>query len=458
VPHRLSSVTTELSEMPWENEGAEGQFRAISRLTSALYHFEFHEREQTVLSAWDRVNDEDGDDAEAANTITAELTGLLNGANYSPITTAELDEALDRESLIPLKLEVDLNDYDEVLIYHRGSHQDTVDVPKWKGLRSEQKTIRVDERVVVHTRVKNAAWFESVDLNPADRNLVPGHVSLKQFRNVPRADIEMLLPSTQVRFRLIDSILVGVPAVVTGIVVLATKLLPTLGLIFLLLGAWLGFRDEQPTLDQTSLVILFGGAITLGGFLFRQWTKLKNRRVDYLKTLSENLYFRTLGDGPGVIHTLLAGAEEQEIVEVLIAYRFLLTAPDGLSTTELDTRIETWLLESCQRDIDFEIDDALAKLRRLGLVEDQDSLRPCPLDRALELLDRRWDELFDYHSGAGGSAPDSAWSDGDSGNADGDGGSGGFGGRLIQLRQVVGRFSGRLGQRRNPSESEAAEA
>ena len=121
------------------------------------------------------------------------------------------------------------------------------------------------------------------------------------------------------------------PAVASGVAVLATKLLPTLGLIFLLAGTWLGFRDEQPEIDQAALVILFGGVVTLGGFVFRQWTKLKNRRLEYHKTLTETLYFRTLAAGPGVLHTLLSSAEQQEVVEVLLAYRFLLAAPGGLT-------------------------------------------------------------------------------------------------------------------------------
>jgi hypothetical protein len=254
----------------------------------------------------------------------------------------------------------------------------------------------VDERVVVFARIKPQAWFEEQGRDPADRNLVPGHVSLKQFQKVPRADVEMLLPSAQVRFRPIDTVMVGLPALASGLAVLFTKLLPTIGLIVLFVGAWLGLRDQEPEVDQASLIILFGGAITLGGFLVRQWSKLKNRRLEYLKTLAENLYFRTLGDGPGVLHTLLASAEEQEVVEVLLAYRFLLAAPDGLSGEDLDTDIEAWLRESCHREIDFEIDDALDKLRRLEVVEGTSVLRPMALTDALSHLDGRWDDLFHH--------------------------------------------------------------
>lgn len=472
VPQRTGQLTRDLAELPWTGNdtdmgtdtgtGSAEEYRAFARLLAALYHYEFYEREQRAVDAWEALSDghaveHGGERDEAASAITAELSGLLDGANYVPVTMAELDEALTTESLIPLRLDVDLEDYDEVLIYRRGSHPNTVTIPKWRGLRHEEKTITVDERVVVHTRVKPSAWFEEQGIDPADRNLVPGHVSLKQFQNVPRADIEMLLPSTRVRFRPIDTILVGVPALVSGIAVLATKLLPTIGLIALLVAAGLGFRDESPELDQTVLVVLLGGVVTLGGFLFRQWTKLKNRRVEYLKTLSENLYFRTLADGPGVLHTLLATAEQQEVVEVLLAYRFLLAEPAGITAPELDATIERWLRGACQQEIDFEIDDAIGKLRRLGVLEEADGepqLRPVPLSTALESLDRRWDDLF-RHQPEDGTAGDPSGS-ASAGDGSGDGAASAEATKLIRLRRVVGRFTGRLSGRRTRREGSSS--
>ena len=410
---------------------------------SALYHHEFHEREQVVTEAWERV----GDDPGEAALVAAELTGLLDGANYTALTMAELDDALVNESLIPLRLEVELDDYDELLIYRRGGQRETVETQKWKGLRSEEKTITVDRRVVVYTRVKPQSWFDERKIDPAKRNLVPGHVSLRQFQNVPRADIEMLLPSTRVGFRLIDSLVIGVPAVASAVAVLATKLLPTLGLIFLLVGAWLGFRDERPEIDQAALVILFGGVITIGGFVFRQWTKLKNRRVDYLRTLIENLYFRTMAAGPGVLHTLLSSAEQQETAEALLAYRFLLAAPGGLTAAQLDAEVEAWLRDGGHGDIDFEVADAVAKLRRLEVIEGGPTMRALPLPESLALLDRRWDQLFRHQPTelvTPSTLREQPVSTGD----------GGPPARLIRLRRVIDRFRGRLGERRTEREAE----
>jgi hypothetical protein len=396
VPARVRELASALDSTPWSSSEEQGLFQMFTRLVSALYHHEFHGREQAVIEAWDRMDRGAslGTAANATSTVTTELQRLLEDANYTRVSTAELDDALSRESLIPLRLEADFEIYDELLIYRRGSHRDTVEIPRWRGLRSTPRTITVDERVVVHARIRPASWFDEHDIEPRDRRVVPGQMSLKQFQNVPRADIEMLLPSTRVRFRPIDILLVGVPAVASGIAVLATKLLPTLGLVFLLVAAWLGFRDDRPTLDQTALVILFGGVVTLGGFLFRQWAKLKNRRVEYLKTLTENLYFRTLADGPGVIHTLLSSAEQQEVIEVVVAYRFLLTSPRGMTARELDAKVEEWLQATCQRQIDFDVDHAVAKLRALELVDGTRRLRSRTLVDAVAMLDRRWDDLF----------------------------------------------------------------
>ena len=439
IPQRVGQLTADLCGLPWpeDHDGAE-QFRFFSRLVSALYHYEFYDREQVVTEAWERGAGDPG----AAAVVATELTGLLDGANYTPVTMAELDEALVNESLIPLRLEVDLDDYDELLIYRRGSRQDTVEIPSWMGLRTKERTITVDKRVVVFARVKPQSWFDDRKIDPADRNLVPDHVSLKQFQNVPRADIEMLLPSTQVGLRLIDSLLVGVPAVASGIAVLVTKLLPTLGLIFLLVGAWLGFRDEQPDIDQAALVILFGGSVTLAGFLFRQWTKLKNRRLEYLKILTENLYVRTLAAGPGVLHTLLSSAEQQEVVEVLLAYRFLLAAPDRLTASELDAKVEKWLQDAGQGDIDFDVADAVGKLRRLDVVEGRSAMRALPLTESLALLDRRWDDIFQHQPSDLG-VPNESVAD-----------HGRLSPQLIRLRRVIDRFRGRLGGRRTERESD----
>jgi hypothetical protein len=416
VPRRVTTLAAELADLPSPGGGwAADDFHLFGRMVSSLYHVEFHGRARRLTDAWDDAAGAAADPgataaaAAAAATVSGELVGLLDDANYVEVGPAELHRAMASESALPLRIEVEVDDYDALLVYRRGTRTETVPTATWRGLRTRLRTVTVDERVVVHTRVKPASSFAERGIDPAERNVVPGHMGLKQFRDVPRADLEMLLPSARVRMRPVDSVIVGVPAVASGIAVLVTKLLPTLGLMFVLVGAWLGLRDEQPRLDQGALVVLFGGLATLGAFLVRQWTKLKNRRLTYLKMLSESLYFRTVADGPGVLHALLDAAEQQETVEVLLAYRFLAAAGGPITTPELDAEVQRWLREAYHAEVDFQVDDALAKLRALGLLTgDESRLSVRPLPEALVRLDRRWDNVFGRRArtgtGAGGPA------------------------------------------------------
>ena len=390
IAKRVFEITNRLAET-FPDQPSKARFEQVAHIVAALFHYQFHAKEQAIISAWDNM----ASDPATAVSLASQLSDLLAAANYTTVTEDELVEAMENESLIPLRLEVSLDDFDEVMISRRASHTETINVPVWKGLRNKQITITVYERVVIHTRVKPQSWFDERSVDPSDLNLLPGHASLKQFQNVPRADIEMLLPSTQVRFRLIDTLMVGIPALASGVVVIATKLLPTLALLFVLAGAWISQSADPPELDQTALAVLFGGTVTLGGFLFRQYNKLKNRKVQYLKTLSENLYLRTLADGPGVFHTLLASAEEQEVMETVVAYRLLLDSNGGQTSAELDASVETWLLTQCGIEVDFEIDDAVAKLLSFNLAtRNGDKLIPIGLDDAVQHLNQKWDDIF----------------------------------------------------------------
>ena len=64
-----------------------------------------------------------------------------------------------------------------------------------------------------------------------------------------------------------------------------------------------------------------------------------------------------------------------------------------------DDAAEAFLREHFSIDVDFEIDDAMAKLHRLGLShrDPQGRWTAVSLDDALERLDHAWDNLFQYH-------------------------------------------------------------
>ena len=111
--------------------------------------------------------------------------------------------------------------------------------------------------------------------------------------------------------------------------------------------------------------------------------RFQRQSLLHQKILSDNVYYRNVNNNAGIFDYIIGEAEEQECKEAFLAYYFLLK--DGAPTEDaLDRRIEAWLKKTFGADVDFECDDALAKLERLGLLKrDGDKLSVLPLDEAL---------------------------------------------------------------------------
>jgi hypothetical protein len=117
----------------------------------------------------------------------------------------------------------------------------------------------------------------------------------------------------------------------------------------------------------------------------------------YQKQLADTVYFRNLANNAGVLDLLVGAGEEQDAKEAFLAYWALRRAGGALAKAEIDRAAEAFLRERFALEIDFEIQDALAKLERLGLVtrEGEAYAAVAPAD-ALARLDAAWDGLFNF--------------------------------------------------------------
>jgi hypothetical protein len=325
------------------------------------------------------------------------MTAVLDAANFEKVTAEDLQQALGEESLFQIRLEVDFADFEDVIFFRRGKTVKEETLVKFFGLRKKTFQFTNYERVAIYIKFKEAAYFE--ERKRKNLYFEPGSTIIKLFHNVPKADLEMLFPNSKVRMKPIDKIIIGVPAAVSGIIVLVTKLGASLLLVGSVISFWLGLKDQEVQIKQQHLIALGAGLGTLGGFLFRQINKYKNRKIKFMKALSDNLYFKNLDNNAGVFYHLIDAAEEEEFKEAVLAYYFLLTAKETLTKKELDDRIESWLAERWDCHIDFEIGDAVDKLQRLELIEvDADHLGCVPLAAAKQKLDSIWDNFFKYNT------------------------------------------------------------
>ncbi len=407
IPFRRTSIVTMCAD---EVRGEEREsFLAFAELLASLLHHQFRARLEALKDTYYPFNPDidtrtvvelgPAERRAAQQRLVDELTALAEDANFERISTDDLDRAFVEESLMKVRLESDFDDFEQVVFYRRGEHTREEEVKQLFGLRRRTTRFTTYAKVLVCVRFKDATHFEAKGRNVDDLPFTPGSTIIKLFQDVPRADLEMLFPNARVRMRLIDKLLIGVPAVVSGVIVVVTKLIAALIPVLLLLAFLLGVRREPVQLDQAQLVALGAGLAAFGGYLVRQVTKFKNRKIQFMKALSENLYFRNLDNDAGVFHHLLDAAEEEEVKEAVLAYHFLRTAGRPLTAAELDRRIEDWFARRWEASFDFEVDDGVSKLRRLGLVDEvRGRLTAVPLDEAKRRLDRTWDDLFAYHT------------------------------------------------------------
>jgi hypothetical protein len=192
-----------------------------------------------------------------------------------------------------------------------------------------------------------------------------------------------------------DKLLLWIPGIGGGVPIITTKVVPAL---LNIAKAYKSGNILQLEAFKSSL--MQGGAAlgVLGVYLFRQYKEYKTKINDFHRMLTDSLYFKNLGNNSGVFHSLIDSSEEEEIKESILAYSFLLQNSEPLKAEILDQKIENWFLSEFKVDLDFEVDDALSKLKKIGLASEENGFwKVLPLDDALKCVDNLWDSIFNFN-------------------------------------------------------------
>jgi hypothetical protein len=156
--------------------------------------------------------------------LVEQMEHLLRQDNFTRVDPANVHFILPNRSAYGLHLEVDLNVFEEILIYYRGATTITerrrdvrkaymrwreVKVPVFQRLCLLFKLKPFEVRVREIMRERQVEQREAERLVRHMRGLLPAMVTsdcvyIKLFKNMPRGDVEMIFPNTKVRFRLID--------------------------------------------------------------------------------------------------------------------------------------------------------------------------------------------------------------------------------------------------------------
>jgi len=323
---------------------------------------------------------------------------ILAQANYERIDPAEVTRMMAAASHYGLDLSVDFSLFEECLIYYRGAstrkdqrrslrkfmRKEEFDVPVFQRLFLLFKLKPLERRVREIMEKEKVSRQEALRIAKRQRAHLPASVNendiyMKLFKNIPRADVEMVFPNTVVKFRLLDKITLGG----TGAVGVGMSTFAAIGKVGLLL---------------TNPIVAGGAIIGFGATLFRQVMKVVNTKQRYMVIMAQNLYFHAMADNRGVMIKLIDRAAEEDVKEEILLYCVL--AKEKAHRSELkaiDQAIERYLSATFGVDVDFDLEDALSRLKADGLVtEDKEGyLHTLPPREAARHLDSKWDLFLD---------------------------------------------------------------
>ncbi len=405
IPIRKSDILSALVEQDaFVSADEREKFRQLCLMLASIYHYEYFGLLERLRNdyyyfspdvAAPAAMDRDLIERSYADLVQS-LEKVLKGANFIALAHDEIGDAHRRRTVLRVEVKAPLDDFREVRFYRRGHHTEQFEIAQWFGLRKRKVDVEVYDDVVLMVAMKSHAEITSRrKLRTLDRRKIrPGSVLLKYFRNIASSDLYALFPNARVVLSGQDKLTLGLPAIAGGIPILL-KLYATITVLFVVIGFYLGASAPVADKDMTTALAALGGIVALGGFVVRQWVKYQRQSLKYQIELTDNVYYRNINNNAGIFDYVIGAAEDQECKEAFLAYHFLHIAPAAPTADELDGRIEAWLFKTFGVDLDFEVDDALAKLERLGLLARQGQrLTALQLDGALDQLRHVWDDFF----------------------------------------------------------------
>jgi hypothetical protein len=331
--------------------------------------------------------------------VVVQVEDLLRGANYTKIDTTKIELILTKDSHYGLDLHVDLQAFEELLIYYRGANLQKATRRNLRQLylRKEEFDVPIFQRLFILFKIKpenvrireimteqNLSEAEARKIVHRMRRHLPmqvvhENIYMKLFKNIPRTDLEMCFPNTRIKFRLLDKLKLGVTAgggLGMGAVASASKI----------------------ALMATNPVAAAGAAVGLGGVAFRQAMNFVNMRNRYMVTMAQNLYFHSLAVNRGAVALLGDRAAEEDVKEEMLLYCVLAKATvNRRELKQVDVAIEQYMLNVFGLNLNFDIEEALSRLIETGIVEigSDGTLHTLPPAAAARQIDFLWDRYLD---------------------------------------------------------------
>lgn len=293
----------------------------------------------------------------ASGELCDEVEQLAIAAGYTPVSQDQIEQCVGIASHWGVPLNIDFDAFERLDVFARG---DVVGYRVRRALRSLYRNqvveVPVYRRMLVAFEMKaDAKYVEPTTDNettPEGKKKLDAStrcIHLRMFKNIPKTDVDMLLPTARVKISGFDRLRI---------------VLPSLGGFLMSLRKIAQFTLLLAALALHWVAIL--AAITIG-YLIKSalsYFRTKNR---YQLNLTKNLYFQKVGSGDVVLTSLVHQAATQKRVETMLAYYGLMTADEPISTRRLKRRCQRYIREGLGIEIEFRVDRAVTLLVDTGL-------------------------------------------------------------------------------------------
>ncbi len=368
--HYIPLKTQELIEFLIDKQRERGcDSQALERLFRqfvSLIHQQFRKHhEQLVLLYHDFDPDADvmpsqvdvpifGSNHErdlACRKLFSEVADSLEYANYRRLKPREIQQALNVASYWGVRLKIRFSSFRRLEVYGRG------DIIAKRTKRDWYRLFQVREvDVPIYQRL--VVIFRTKELQNLPELLDPDCVHVRMFKNIPKLDVDMMLPGSQIKMTWMDTGKIGVPTL-WGLMMLASKIAKSIGLLAFL-GA-VKFFGSFVFVIAIVIASLFYGVKSIFSY-----TTAKRR---YQLNVARNLYYQNLDNNLGALLRLVEESEQQESCEAILAYFVLnYSTAEKMSSEQVDREAESILKAITGIEIDFDVEDALRDLAGMGVV------------------------------------------------------------------------------------------
>ncbi|MFK8111960.1 MAG: DUF3754 domain-containing protein [Rubripirellula sp.] len=282
--------------------------------------------------------------ADVAITVCDEA---LIQAGYQKLSQEDIEKCVGVASQWGVPLHVDFDVFQRLEVFARGDIVGT-------RVRRRIRKLYCQEQVAVPIYQRMVVLFQLCDDDSSAESLSATSLHLRMFKNIPKQDIDMLLPGTKIRLSGMDRIKIVLPSL--------SGFLMSLRKIELIIKTVLLFAAIA--LNWTAILLaLVLGYVVKSVFSYSQ---TKNR---YQLNLNRNLYFQKLDTNAGVAYRMIQQAHRQSVVELTLAYYAIASSSEPISTRRLRRKCERLVRESIDVEVDFQVDRSVALLLQMKVVE-----------------------------------------------------------------------------------------